>query len=127
MKRLIIINTLLFCALACFGQASIKFDKTVQHLGFITQGDTVSFQYTFTNTGNQPLIISDSKVECGCTMVEIPKQPVQPNTQGVVKVKFNTKSAIDRQDRTITLTCNASNTPPELRFKCVVLKPKKKT
>lgn len=127
MRKSIFILCFSLFTLFCSGQAVIKFDKTVQHLGFVTKGDTVQFEYTFTNTGNQPLVISDSKVECGCTMVEIPKDPIPPNKQGVIRVKFNTSGAIDRQDRTITLTCNASNTPPDLRFKCVVVKAKNKT
>jgi len=106
-------------------QPVINFDKTTQHLGFIRQGDTVKFQYSFTNSGNQPLIISDTKVECGCTIADKPSDPVLPGKKGVIKVEFRTKDAIDRQDRTVTVISNATNSPAILRFKCVVLKAKK--
>jgi Protein of unknown function (DUF1573) len=106
-------------------QPVITFEKTTQHLGFVRQGDTLNFEYKFTNTGNQPLIISDTKVECGCTVVDKPSNPISPGKQGIINVTFHTNSAIDRQDRTVTVFSNASNSPTTLRFKCVVLKAKK--
>jgi len=106
-------------------QSVITFDKTTQHLGFVRQGDTLNFQYKFTNTGNQPLLISDTKVECGCTVVDKPTEPILPGKQGIIKVTFHTNTAIDRQDRTVTVISNASNSPAVVRFKCVVLKAKK--
>jgi len=99
----------------------------VQRLGFVHQGDTLIFQYVFTNTGDQPLVISDAKVECSCTSVKLPDQPVLPNKQGVLIATFVTTHAIDRQDRTITVISNASDSSVELRFRCVVLKAKNKT
>jgi hypothetical protein len=111
----------------CFAQPSVSFEKPVQHLGFVHQGDTLAFQYTFTNTGNQPLVISDTKVQCDCTVVKIPTDPILPGQKGTIKATFITNSAIDRQDRTIIVASNASNSPTELRFKCVVLKAKDKS
>jgi hypothetical protein len=124
-------NFLLFILLVFYwygakSQPAINFDKTTHHLGFVRQGDTLNFQYTFTNTGNQPLIISDAKVECGCTVVDIPLTPILPGKQGFIKVVFHTNSAIDRQDRAIIVLSNASDSPIILRFKCIILKSKKK-
>jgi hypothetical protein len=126
MKRSIIFFALLFSSgYTAMAQAVISFDKTTQHLGFVRQGDTLNFQYKFTNTGNQPLVISDTKVECGCTVVDRPTDPILPGKQGTIKVTFHTNSAIDRQDRTVTVISNAANSPVVLRFKCIVLKAKK--
>lgn len=126
MNRRILLSILLsLCGYMTVAQAIISFDKTTQHLGFVRQGDTLIFQYKFINTGNQPLIISDTKVECSCTVVDNPADPVSPGKQGVIKVTFHTSSAIDRQDRTVTVISNASNSPAILRFKCIVLKAKK--
>ena len=114
-------------AIVCFAQPGISFDKTTQHLGFVHQGDTLTFQYTFTNTGNQPLLITDTKVQCSCTSVQKPAEPIQPGKTGVIKARFITNTAIDRQDRTILVISNASTPSVELRFKCVVLKAKDKS
>ena len=108
-------------------QPAFKFDKTTQHLGFVHQGDTLHFEYAFTNTGNQPLTISDAQVECNCTTVEKPSEPVAAGKQGIIKVAFTTNTAIDRQDRTITLVSNVPGSLAVLRFKCIVLKAKKKS
>ena len=126
-RNLIVTFAFLISALCSLGQATISFDKTTQHLGFVHQGDTLHFTYTFTNTGNQPLIIADTKVQCGCTSVQKPTEPVLPGKQGVIKVSFSTSSAIDRQDRTVTVTSNASDSTVVLRFKCIVLKTKEKS
>ena len=126
MRRYVLtLLSIAFLAFHSLAQPAIIFEKETQHLGFVHQGDTLNFQYKFTNTGDQPLIISDTKVECGCTVVEKPTELVQPGKQGVIKVTFYTNSAIDRQDRTVTILSNAKNSPSVVRFKCVVLKPKK--
>jgi hypothetical protein len=126
MKRSILFFFLFaFMAIQLEAQAILKFDKTSQHLGFVRQGDTLHFQYVFTNTGNQPLIISDTKVECACTVVDKPDNPILPGKQDVIKVSFRTNDAIDIQNRTVTVFSNASNSPVVVRFKCVVLKAKK--
>ncbi len=120
--------TFICFVLFCFclkAQPTITFEKETQHLGFVHQGDTLKFEYKFTNTGNQPLIITDTKVECGCTVIEKPTAPILPGKQGVIKVTFHTNTAIDRQDRTVTVISNATNSQAVVRFKCVVLKPKK--
>lgn len=94
-------------------------------MGFIHQGDTLTLQYSFTNTGNSPLIINDTHVECGCTIVDKPTQLVMPGKKGVVKVTYHSSGAIGRQDRTVTIFSNASDSPVTVRFKCVVMKAKK--
>lgn len=126
MKRTVLLFALL-CLSKCIiiAQPVISFDKTTQHLGFVRQGDTLHFQYKFTNTGNQPLVITDTKVECGCTVVDKSAGPVLPGKQGTIQVTFHTNNAIDRQDRTVTVLSNAANSPAVVRFKCIVLKAKK--
>lgn len=125
MKRILVFTLFALCGYVAIAQPVITFDKTTQHLGFVRQGDTLNFQYKFTNTGNQPLIINDTKVQCGCTVVDKPANLILPGKEGVIKVTFHTNSAIDRQDRTVTVISNASNSPAVLRFKCIVLKAKK--
>jgi hypothetical protein len=102
----------------------MTFDSVKHNFGMIHQGDIVSHEFTFTNTGDEPIIITDAEVSCHCTTVDFPKQPVMKGQKGIVKVTYDSKSAIDRQERTVTIKSNASNAPVVLTFKCVVLKPK---
>jgi Protein of unknown function (DUF1573) len=103
-------------------QASLKFTDTKKNFGFVKKGEVVRVEFTFTNTGSEPLIITDYKVECSCTSVEFPKQPIAPNKQGVVVVLFDTKSVYDRQDRIVEIISNAKNKIQKIRFKGVVIK-----
>ena len=103
-------------------QAVIKFDDPKKNFGFIKQGKLAEMKFEFTNAGDQPLIISDYKVECACTSVDFPKSPVLPKQRGSLTVKFDTKSVYDRQDRVVEIISNAKNSPEKIRFKGVVLK-----
>ena len=108
------------------GGAVITFDDMKYNFGFIHQGDVVTHEFTFTNSGDDALIISDATVECKCTTVEFPKEPIAKGAKGTIKVTFDSKAAIDRQERTVTVVSNATDSPATLTFKCVVLKAKAK-
>lgn len=124
-------KTILFpflLALFSFGSLSaqvIEFKTKKYNFGFVHEGDVVHMEFFFTNTGDQDLVISGYDVECGCTVVELPGQAIAPGKSGVIKVNFDTQNKYDRQDRLVSLECNAKNAPVVLRFKGVVLKPKK--
>lgn len=127
MKTRILIFAVIILSLAAFktGTGSIlTFTEPKHNFGFIRQGDVVSHEYEFTNTGDAPLIISECEVSCECTKVEFPKEPIPPKGTGKIKVTFESKSAMDRQDREVIVKSNASNSPTTISFKCVVLKPK---
>jgi len=103
-------------------QAKLVFSDTKKSFGFVKQGRVVEIKYEFTNEGNQPLILSESKVECSCTEVVLPKDPIMPKQKSFVLIKFNTLTVFDRQDRIVEIQSNASNNPQKIRFKGVVLK-----
>lgn len=103
-------------------QAVIKFSDAKKNFGFVKQGNLVEMKYEITNTGDQPLIISDYKVECSCTSVDFPKSPILPKQKSSLTVKFDTKTVYDRQDRVVEIISNAKNSSEKIRFKGVVLK-----
>ncbi len=113
---------LFFTGLSLFSQSQLKFKDTKKNFGFVKKGEVVTMVYEYTNTGNQPLIVTEAKVECSCTTVEFPSHPVLPNETGKIIVKFDTKSVYDRQDRTVEIKSNAKNSSQKIRFKGVVLK-----
>ncbi|MEO6524313.1 MAG: DUF1573 domain-containing protein [Mucilaginibacter sp.] len=84
----------------------LKFDKDSYNFGKIKQGDKVSYDFKFTNTGKTPLIISNAVASCGCTTPEWPKEPVKPGDSGVIKVTFNSTGKSGLQDKLITVTSN---------------------
>src|SRR4051812_12095872 len=78
----------------------MKFEDLKFNFGMIHQGDVVSHDFVFTNTGDEPIVIEDAEVACKCTAVDYPKQPIGKGQSGTIKVTFDSKSAIDRQERT---------------------------
>jgi len=70
--------------------AQIKFDKIVQNFGKFSEKTPVqSAVFTFTNVGEQPLVVNQATAACGCTVPEFTATPVQPGEQGTIKVTYN--------------------------------------
>ncbi len=68
------------------------------------KGDGVR-EFVFTNTGNQPLMITNAKGSCGCTVPEWPKEPIRPGGEGVIKIKYDTGRS-GMISKTVTVTTN---------------------
>lgn len=101
---------------------SIQFQQELHDFGTIKDGDVVEHIFTFTNTGEAPLIISDAKATCGCTVPEWPKQPIAVGESGEIKVRFNSKNKPGIQNKTVTLTANTWPTTQRVRIKANVVK-----
>lgn len=83
-----------------------KFEKESHDFGKIKEGDKVSYDFKFTNTGKSPLIITNARATCGCTTPTWPKAPVKPGESGVISVTFNSAGKSGLQDKQITVTAN---------------------
>ncbi|MEO0504841.1 MAG: DUF1573 domain-containing protein [Bacteroidota bacterium] len=98
----------------------MTFDKSEHDFGTIEQGTAQQTRFTFTNTGNAPLIITDAKSSCGCTIPEYPKNtPIAPGAQGDLLVKFN-GSGQNQVTKTVTVTANTEKGSETLRIKAFV-------
>ncbi len=113
-KLLLTLTVVLFGAVAAMAQnePKITFKETMFDYGNIAHNVPAVHEFTFTNTGNAPLIITNAKAGCGCTTPEFPKEPIMPGKTGIIKVTFNaaamggfTKTAtVDSNGGQITLT-----------------------
>jgi hypothetical protein len=130
MKKLFLFVGLgLFCVINLFAQApqtanqtdlpDIKFDKTTYDFGTIAYASNGTCEFTFKNTGVQPLIISDVHKTCGCTSVDWTKDPVKQGQSGIIKVTYDTKR-VGPFTKTITVTSNAKTPTIPLIFKGTV-------
>lgn len=89
----------------------MAFVYTHLDLGKLVQGAKVDSVYLFENTGGSPLVISDVRGSCGCTVgKDWPKQPVPPGKKGRITVSFDSEGRNGRQDKTVTVVANT--TPP---------------
>ena len=85
----------------------LSFDKLRHNFGKINQGESVSHQFVFTNTGQAELIINNAKGSCGCTVPKWPRKPIAPGESEEIKVTFNSAGKSGKQSKTITLVTNA--------------------
>lgn len=86
--------------------AAFKFEKDSYDFGQISEGEKVSYEFAFTNTGEQPMIITGATATCGCTVPNYPKEPIAPNAQGKISVVFDSKGKPGMQNKIITITAN---------------------
>lgn len=86
--------------------AAISFDNLNYNFGTITQGERVSYSYKFKNTGKSPLIITNAEASCGCTVPEVPKEPIKPGDEAEIKVVFNSEGKMGLVDKQITVSSN---------------------
>ena len=93
MKKLFVIALMLTCGLTvAFAQkpAEIKFDKLTHNFGtFSEKSPVVTCVFTYTNVGEEPLVINQAIASCGCTVPEYTKTPVKPGEKGEIKVTYN--------------------------------------
>jgi hypothetical protein len=129
MKKAVLTLVLMLMAVMSFNKAAaqiesgpkIDFTKETHDYGTIKYGADGSCSFEFKNTGNAPLIISNAKGSCGCTVPEWPKEPIAPGAKATIKVKYDTKrpGAINKS---VTITSNAVNEPTKvIRIKGNVL------
>ena len=85
----------------------ITFEETSHDFGDIYQGDKVEYNFKFKNTGNEPLIISNVQVTCGCTASYYPKDPVLPGANDEIRVTFNSAHKMGKQNKVVTIVSNA--------------------
>lgn len=97
----------------------MTFEKAEHDFGTIEQGAPQETSFKFTNTGNAPLIITDAKSSCGCTVPNPPKDPIAPGESSELVVKFN-GSGQNQVTKTITVTANTAKGSEVLRIKAFV-------
>lgn len=85
---------------------TMDFKDTVHEFGTIHQGESVTHEFTFTNNGKTPLVISNASGSCGCTVPVYPKDPVAPGKSEVIKVTFNSTGKGGHQEKSVTITTN---------------------
>ena len=93
MKKIAFIAFMLVCGLTtALAQtpAEIKFDKLTHDFGtFSEKSPVVTYTFTYTNVGEQPLVINQAVASCGCTVPEYTKTAIQPGEKGEIKVTYN--------------------------------------
>lgn len=85
----------------------IDFDNPSFDFETITEGETVTHEYKFTNNGKSDLIIRKVHATCGCTAVAPPKKAIKPGETSSIKVIFNSRGKLNKQHKTVRIYSNA--------------------
>jgi hypothetical protein len=135
MKRLMIIVAVLFAGTFLHAQeanpnaAEMTFDESVvndkgqvvHNYGTIAQNSDGTCEFTFKNTGKEPLVLSKVRSSCGCTVPTWPRKPIMPGEEETIKVKYDTRR-LGRIYKSITIYSNAKNSPVVARITGDVVK-----
>ncbi len=121
MKKYVLIAIIAFVGLTtAHSQAVIDFESDTIDYGEIAKGSDGVRVFKFTNTGNAPLIVTDVKSSCGCTVPKKPDGPVAPGESSTIQVKYDT-NRVGPIRKTITVYSNASEPVKALKIKGEVL------
>ncbi len=85
---------------------TMDFQDSLHEFGTIHEGESVNYEFTFTNKGKTPLVITNAVGSCGCTVPEFPHEPIAPGKGGVLKVTFNSAGKSGHQEKSVTIHTN---------------------
>jgi hypothetical protein len=72
-------------------KAEFKFNEEKHDFGKVPQGTPVTTVFEFTNVGQEPLILTDVRPTCGCTIADYTKTPV---LKQVIKVQSRSPTTL---------------------------------
>lgn len=119
MKKLVLflfVGLLGFSLTAQDAAAKIEFKTETVDYGEITKGADGIRVFEFTNTGTAPLIVSDVRSSCGCTIPKKPDAPIMPGKTGEIQVKYDT-NRVGPIRKAITVISNADTPTMVLKIK----------
>lgn len=96
--------------------AVIKFDDQVHDFGKIPYAGDGTHVFVFTNTGKSPLLLTNVRATCGCTIPEWNREPIAPGKSDKITVKYDTRRT-GPFTKTVTVQSNASNSTLQLTIK----------
>ena len=97
----------------------ITFENEMHDFGTIDYAGDGVYAFKFTNTGKEPLVVTDAKGSCGCTVPKWPKEPIMKGQSNYITVSYDTKRP-GPFTKTVTLNCNGKVPTKVLTIKGVV-------
>lgn len=90
--------------------AALTWEEPNHDFGEVEEGKKVEFVYKFTNTGNEPLIITNVQPTCGCTLPKSwPRGEIMPGQSGELLIAFDSSNKSGKLSRVTTIVSNAVN------------------
>ncbi|MCF0210050.1 MAG: DUF1573 domain-containing protein [Bacteroidales bacterium] len=101
-------------------QAEITFTELEYDYGEVVKGGDGMCEFVYKNTGKAPLMLTNVRSSCGCTIPSWSKEPLMPGKTAKIKVKYNTNN-VGTINKSITVESNASNGRVVLKIKGKVI------
>ena len=95
--------------------AEFKFEAETHDFGKITVNKPVTYEFKYTNVGEEPLIITKAEASCGCTTPKYTTVPLKKGETGTISVTFSAAGAPQPFTKTVTVTPNAK-TPVKVLY-----------
>ncbi len=116
MKRIFTtLYTLAAVALTAAAQPRFTSNTEMHNFGQIEWKHPVSVQYTITNTGDQPLVLTEVEPDCACSVAQWTKTPIAPGEKGMVNVTFDAE-ALGHFHKSVAIYSNAEPHLVYLKF-----------
>lgn len=93
--------------------SQLKWEKETHEFGTIEQGKPVSYEFTFTNTTNKDVTLTNVKASCGCTATNYTKTAIKPGDKGTVTATYNA-AAGGAFHKTVTVMTSEENSAPKI-------------
>lgn len=129
MKKFLLTSISALFAMAVLGQTKgpvISWTESSYNFGDIKEADgPATHKFEFTNTGSEPLIITNVKPSCGCTSSDYTKEPIMPNGKGFVSATYNPQGRPGPFNKSITISTNCTPEITTIRFSGKVIEKEK--
>lgn len=102
-------------ALTALAQPRFTSNTEMYNFGQIEWKHPVTAQFTITNTGNQPLVLTEVEPDCACTVAQWTKTPIAPGAKGTVNVTFDAE-ALGHFQKSVAIYTNAQPHLVYLKF-----------
>jgi hypothetical protein len=101
----------------------LKLAEASYDFGTVVEGPQITHDFKIKNEGKEPLILSNVRASCGCTVPTWPKEPILPGKESVISATYNTSGRPGHFAKTITIESNAAGGNKVVTITGDVIKP----
>jgi hypothetical protein len=102
---------------------TMSVDRMEHDFGDISDnGGNVDTKFVITNTGSNPLLLSEAKGSCGCTVPDYPRDPIQPGESREIFVTFDPAGKEGAQNKTVTIMANTEPATTVINLRSNIIK-----
>ncbi len=94
--------------------AKLTFDNQIHDFGKVNQGEKLRHQFSFTNSGEEWLLIESLEADCSCITYSLSQNKLAPGETASIIVSWDTNGLNGKQIRQIKIIANVENKGKEI-------------